>query len=263
MFGVGDDDQTIYGYNGADPGWLIDFSSLFPLAGDHPLEVNYRCPGEIVRAADNLLRHNRRRVAKTIRSGRPADVRDELEPPGYVRRSVRGHRRRHPRSGPGRHRRRHPAVGGRRPQPGQRPPRPGPGRPRRRRHPHQRGVGAEFADRTAIRAASSWLRLAVAASTSARFDPDAVSEALRRPSRSLHPRIGDWATEQQDLESMSAGRPAERGARHRAARRVRPTSNGWDGWSPVTRRPATCSTPSSTTSGSVGPCPPSTNSAAA
>ncbi|MEY2959793.1 MAG: hypothetical protein RLZZ01_2361 [Actinomycetota bacterium] len=30
VFGVGDDDQTIYGYNGADPSWLIDFASWFP-----------------------------------------------------------------------------------------------------------------------------------------------------------------------------------------------------------------------------------------
>ena len=64
VFGVGDDDQTIYGYNGADPAWLIDFAALFPGAGDHPLEVNYRCPDGIVDAADRLLRHNRRRVRR-------------------------------------------------------------------------------------------------------------------------------------------------------------------------------------------------------
>ena len=69
VFGVGDDDQTIYGYNGADPGWLIDFDRWFPGAGDHPLEVNYRCPAGVVEVADRLLRHNRRRVAKTIRAG--------------------------------------------------------------------------------------------------------------------------------------------------------------------------------------------------
>ncbi len=68
VFGVGDDDQTIYGYNGADPSWLIDFDRWFPGAGDHSLEVNYRCPEEIVTAVDRLLRHNRRRVAKTIRA---------------------------------------------------------------------------------------------------------------------------------------------------------------------------------------------------
>ena len=68
VFGVGDDDQTIYGYNGADPGWLIDFGRWFPGAGDHPLEVNYRCPAGIVEVADRLLRHNRRRVDKVIRA---------------------------------------------------------------------------------------------------------------------------------------------------------------------------------------------------
>src|SRR5690606_55129 len=58
VFGVGDDDQTIYGYNGADPRWLIGFDEWFPGAGSHPLEVNYRCPPDIVEAADRLLRHN-------------------------------------------------------------------------------------------------------------------------------------------------------------------------------------------------------------
>ncbi len=68
VFGVGDDDQTIYGYNGADPAWLIDFAALFPGAGEHPLEVNYRCPAGTVEVVDRLLRHNRRRVPKTIRA---------------------------------------------------------------------------------------------------------------------------------------------------------------------------------------------------
>ena len=68
VFGVGDDDQTIYGYNGADPAWLIDFAELFPGAGEHPLEVNYRCPAGIVDKVDRLLRHNRRRVPKVIRA---------------------------------------------------------------------------------------------------------------------------------------------------------------------------------------------------
>ena len=75
VFGVGDDDQTIYGYNGADPSWLIDFDRWFPGAGDHSLEVNYRCPEGIVTAVDRLLRHNRRRVAKTIRAAAPRRAR--------------------------------------------------------------------------------------------------------------------------------------------------------------------------------------------
>ena len=48
VFGVGDDDQVIYGYSGADPDFLINFAGYFPGAADHPLEVNYRCPPPVV-----------------------------------------------------------------------------------------------------------------------------------------------------------------------------------------------------------------------
>jgi DNA helicase-2/ATP-dependent DNA helicase PcrA len=66
VFGVGDDDQVIYGYSGADPSYLIDFDDLFPGAGHHALEVNYRCPADVVEAAGNLVGYNLRRVEKTI-----------------------------------------------------------------------------------------------------------------------------------------------------------------------------------------------------
>jgi DNA helicase II / ATP-dependent DNA helicase PcrA len=73
VFGVGDDDQVIYGHAGADPRFLIDFGRLFPGAADHPLEVNYRCPVAVIDAARHLLGYNRRRVAKTIHAGPDAD----------------------------------------------------------------------------------------------------------------------------------------------------------------------------------------------
>ena len=69
VFGVGDDDQVIFGHQGADPRFLIDFASLFPGAADHPLEVNYRCPAPVIDAAKHLLDYNDRRVAKEIRPG--------------------------------------------------------------------------------------------------------------------------------------------------------------------------------------------------
>ena len=69
VFGVGDDDQVIYGHAGADPAFLVEFSCLFPSAADHPLEVNYRCPVAVVDAARHLLSYNARRVAKRIRPG--------------------------------------------------------------------------------------------------------------------------------------------------------------------------------------------------
>jgi DNA helicase II / ATP-dependent DNA helicase PcrA len=69
VFGVGDDDQTIYSYAGATPDHLVDFDRWFPGAAHHALEVNYRCPPGVVDAVTRLLSHNRHRVDKTIRSG--------------------------------------------------------------------------------------------------------------------------------------------------------------------------------------------------
>ena len=85
VFGVGDDDQTIYGYAGASPRWLIEYERFFPGAARHLLGVNYRCPPAVVEAASNLLSHNRHRIAKEI-SARPARVpevaRPEVDEPG-------------------------------------------------------------------------------------------------------------------------------------------------------------------------------------
>ena len=64
VFGVGDDDQTIYGYSGASPRWLIEYERFFPGAARHLLGVNYRCPPAVVDAAFNLLSHNRHRIPK-------------------------------------------------------------------------------------------------------------------------------------------------------------------------------------------------------
>lgn len=66
VFGVGDDDQVIYGYSGASPEFLIDYSRFFPGAGEYQLEVNYRCPAPVVEAASTLLSHNQIRVPKSI-----------------------------------------------------------------------------------------------------------------------------------------------------------------------------------------------------
>jgi len=66
VFGVGDDDQVIYGYAGADPGFLIDFDRWFPGAATYDLKVNYRCPPAIVAGAQTLLGYNRRRIVKDV-----------------------------------------------------------------------------------------------------------------------------------------------------------------------------------------------------
>ena len=68
VFGVGDDDQVIYGHVGADPHFLVGFDSYFPTAHHHSLEVNYRCPPRVVAAAAKLLEHNHERVPKVLRA---------------------------------------------------------------------------------------------------------------------------------------------------------------------------------------------------
>lgn len=82
VFGVGDDDQVIYGYAGADPGFLIGFEDLFPGAGLHALEVNYRCPADVVNRASNLLEYNLRRVEKKIRAVSDQDGFEVVSLPG-------------------------------------------------------------------------------------------------------------------------------------------------------------------------------------
>ncbi len=144
VFGVGDDDQTIYGYNGADPAWLIDFAELFPGSGSHPLEVNYRCPAGIVEAVDRLLRHNRRRVAKTIRAASNDSTGWSVD---SAVDAVASSRRRGPRGDRGRG----PTRRGGRARPGERAPGAGSGRPGGRRHCDQRrgGLGVRRSHRSA------------------------------------------------------------------------------------------------------------------
>ncbi len=85
VFGVGDDDQVIYGHAGATPRFLLEFGGLFPGAHEHALETNYRCPPAVVDAARHLLAYNDERVPKTIHAARtdddPGALRLEEHPP--------------------------------------------------------------------------------------------------------------------------------------------------------------------------------------
>jgi len=69
VFGVGDDDQVIYGFGGATPEFLLSFDRFFPGAAHYALEVNYRCPPPVVDAARHLLAYNDRRIEKNVRAG--------------------------------------------------------------------------------------------------------------------------------------------------------------------------------------------------
>lgn len=78
VFGVGDDDQVIYGYAGATPDYLVSFEDYFPGATSYQLETNYRCPRGVVRAASNLLLRNRLRVHKDVSVSSPLTNEPEL-----------------------------------------------------------------------------------------------------------------------------------------------------------------------------------------
>jgi DNA helicase-2/ATP-dependent DNA helicase PcrA len=76
VFGVGDDDQTIYGFTGASPEWLVNYERWFPHATNHALEVNYRCAPAVIEGARTLLERNRTRVKKVIRAPEGRDAND-------------------------------------------------------------------------------------------------------------------------------------------------------------------------------------------
>ncbi len=66
LFVVGDDDQSIYGFRGADPGLMLDFPNVYPECKQILLGDNYRSQPEIVRAACRLIENNKSRFNKDI-----------------------------------------------------------------------------------------------------------------------------------------------------------------------------------------------------
>ncbi len=77
---VGDDDQSIYGWRGAEVEHILNFARDWPDAKVVKLEENYRCRAPIIEVANRLISHNSSRHAKTLRPAKAGG-----DPPRFAR----------------------------------------------------------------------------------------------------------------------------------------------------------------------------------
>jgi len=89
IMAVGDPDQSVYGFRGADIRNILDFEKDFPNTKVIPLEQNYRSTNTILQAANNVISHNRERKEKNLWSdlgeGEPVRVVETEDEHGEAR----------------------------------------------------------------------------------------------------------------------------------------------------------------------------------
>ena len=106
VFAVGDDDQSIYAFRGAQVGNMAAFEREFRVEQVIKLERNYRSYGHILDAANHLISHNQKRLGKNLRTeagaGEPVRVHeaasDFAEAQWFVDEAQQLHREGMPRS---------------------------------------------------------------------------------------------------------------------------------------------------------------------
>ena len=91
LFVVGDDDQAIYGFRGADSELMLGFGKDFPNAKQILLGMNYRSTANIVQNSLNLIENNVERYSKKLEANREGgsclhiqEVKDPVEEAEYV-----------------------------------------------------------------------------------------------------------------------------------------------------------------------------------
>lgn len=93
---VGDEDQSIYGWRGANIKNILEFHKHFPNTKIIKLEKNYRSTANILAAANSLISHNRNRLGKkleaTLNEGKPVKIyssQDEKEEATKIAKKIR------------------------------------------------------------------------------------------------------------------------------------------------------------------------------
>ncbi|MGL4913553.1 MAG: ATP-dependent helicase [Romboutsia sp.] len=69
IFVVGDEDQSIYGFRGSRPDFLLEFEEYFDKTKKVVLDINYRSKEEIIEVANRLIEKNENRYEKVIKCG--------------------------------------------------------------------------------------------------------------------------------------------------------------------------------------------------
>lgn len=68
LFVVGDDCQSIYAFTGASVSNILNFNEIFPDSKSFILNINYRSTPQILKACQNLISHNQRKIDKELRT---------------------------------------------------------------------------------------------------------------------------------------------------------------------------------------------------